>query len=97
MPEVDTLDNLGVLKAFKLTCTAAGPCKCQGATKLTYRSVSVLSGTGAPGSEKGTLVASGPAGTATLSFRGTRTSLGVSTGRWTLGKTTGMQRCQAHA
>ena len=88
--EVDKLDSLGVLKSFTLTCKATGPCKCQGATKLSYTSVSVLSGTGAPGHEKGTLVASGPAGSATLSFKGTRTALGVSTGTWLLGKTTGL-------
>jgi hypothetical protein len=88
--EVDSLDSLGVLKSFTLTCTATGLCKCQGTTKLTYRSVAVLSGTGASGHEKGTLTASGPAGSATLSFKGTRTSLGVSTGSWTLGKTTGL-------
>ncbi len=88
--EVDKLDQLGVLKSFTLTCTASGPCKCQGATKLTYKSVSVLSGTGASGHEKGTLVASGPTGSATLSLKGTRSSLGVSTGTWTLGKRTGL-------
>jgi hypothetical protein len=89
--EVDTLDKLGVLKSFILTCKATGPCKCQGATKLSYTSVSRLSGTGASGRETGTLVASGPAGSsATLNFKGTRTALGVSTGTWTLGKTTGM-------
>jgi hypothetical protein len=88
--EVDKLDSLGVLKSFTLTCKATGPCKCEGATKLTYTSVSVLSGTGAPGREKGTLVASGPAGSATLNFKGTRTALGVSTGTWTLGKTIGL-------
>jgi|SRR5579871_1567994 len=88
--EVDKLDSLGVLKSFTLTCKATGPCKCQGTTKLSYTSISVLSGTGAPGREKGTLLASGPAGSATLSFKGTRTALGVSTGTWTLGKTTGL-------
>jgi hypothetical protein len=87
--EVDTLDNLGVLKYFVLTCNASGPCKCQGATKISYTSVAKLSGTGASGREHGTLVASGPAGTVTLNILGTRTSLGVSTGDWTLGKTTG--------
>jgi hypothetical protein len=88
--EVDKLDSLGVLKSFTLTCKATGPCKCEGTTKLSYTSVSVLSGTGAAGHEKGTLVASGPAGSATLSFKGTRTALGVSTGTWTLAKTTGL-------
>ena len=88
--EVDKLDSLGVLKSFTLTCKAIGPCKCQGTTKLTYTSVSVLSGTGAPGHEKGTLVASGPAGSATLSFKGARTALGVSTGTWVLAKSTGL-------
>jgi hypothetical protein len=88
--EVDTLDKLGVLKSFTLTCKATGPCKCQGTTKLSYTSVSLLSGTGASGREHGTLVASGPAGSVTLNFKGTRTSLGVSTGTWTLDKTTGL-------
>ena len=88
--EVDKLDSLGVLKSFTLTCEATGPCKCRQATKLSYRSVSVLSGTGAPGHERGTLLASGPAGSVTLDFKGTRTALGVSTGTWTVGKTTGL-------
>jgi hypothetical protein len=87
--EVDTLDQLGVLKYFVLTCNASGPCKCQGATHLAYTSVARLSGTGASGREHGTLVASGPAGSVTLSFKGTLTSLGVGTGTWTLGKKTG--------
>jgi hypothetical protein len=88
--EVDTLDKLGVLKSFVLTCKATGPCKCQGTTKLNYTSVSKLSGTGASGREHGTLVASGPAGSVTLGFKGTRTALGVSTGTWTLLKKTGL-------
>jgi hypothetical protein len=87
--EVDTLDSLGVLKYFVLTCNAVGPCKCQGATKLSFASRARLSGTGASGRETGTLVASGPAGSATLMLKGTRTALGVSTGTWTLGKTKG--------
>ena len=52
--------------------------------------VAALPGTGAPGRESGSLVASGPAGSVTLLFRGARTALGQGSGTWTLGTVTGL-------
>jgi hypothetical protein len=86
-----TLDSNGALKSLTTTCTTSGSCKCAGATKLTYTSKILEPGNGAAGKESGTLVAASPNGTVTLNFAGKRTSLGVGTGAWTLGKVTGFK------
>ena len=48
-----------------------------------------------PGREGGTLVASGPTGSVTLLFTGTRTALGQGSGTWTLGQGDRLPRRQA--
>ena len=79
----------GPVLSLTLTCTASAACTCEGSTKLAYRSEAHLPGNGAPGRESGSLVASGPTGSVTLIFNGTRTALGQGSGTWTLGQVTG--------
>jgi hypothetical protein len=86
-----TLDPNGALKSLTTTCRTSGNCKCTTTTKLTYTSKILAPGNGASGKESGTLVATSPSGTVTLSFAGKRTSLGVGTGTWTLAKVTGFK------
>ena len=86
---MNKLDQNGAGLAQTETCTASSVCRCDGSTKFDYRGVAVLPGTGASGKESGMLVASGPAGSVTLLFKGTRTSLGQGTGTRTLGKVRG--------
>jgi hypothetical protein len=88
--QVNKLDQNGAMVAETVSCTASSACRCDGSTTLTYRDVAVLPGTGASGRESGSLVASGPAGSVTLLFKGTRTSLGQGTGTWTIGRVTGL-------
>jgi hypothetical protein len=78
---VNRLDQNGAMLAQTVTCTASAPCRCDGTAKLAYHGVAVHAGTGASGRESGSLVASGPAGSVTLLFKGTRTALGQGTGR----------------
>ncbi len=80
--EVKNLDALGALKSLSYTCTARS-------SKFAYNAKAAEPGTGASGHETGTLVATGPAGSVTLEFKGTRTADGVSSGTWLLGKVTG--------
>lgn len=80
--EVKHLDPLGVLKSLSYICTARN-------LTFVYKAQAAEPGTGAPGHEVGTLVASGPEGTVTLKLEGTRTALGISKGTWRLGKVTG--------
>jgi hypothetical protein len=94
--EVDTLDKNGALKYATNTCITSARCKCAGSTRLDFTTVERESGTGAPGRETGTLVASGPLGTVTLLLKGTQQAMmakGVSviqeTGLWAMGKVTG--------
>jgi hypothetical protein len=91
-----TLDSNGALKSLTTTCKTSGKCSCTGSsntgpTKLIYTSKILAPGNGASGKETGTLVATSPSGTVTLNFAGKRTSLGVGTGTWTLGKVTGFK------
>jgi hypothetical protein len=76
-------------------CTASSVCRCDGSTQLAYRGLAVLPGTGASGKESGMLVASGPAGSVTLLFKGTRTSLGAGHGNVDARKGQGPRRRQA--
>lgn len=87
--QANRLDANGALLSLTLTCTASAACTCEGSTKLAYRSEAHLRGNGAPGRESGSLVASGPTGSVTLLFIGTRTALGQGSGTWTLGQVTG--------
>ena len=87
---MNKLDHNGAMLAQTVTCTASPPCRCDEATKLAYHGIAVLRGTGASGKESGSLMASGPAGSGRLLFKGTRTALGQGTGTWTLGKVTGL-------
>ena len=80
--EVKHLDPLGALKSLSYTCTARN-------LTFVYKAKAAEPGTGAPGHEVGTLVASGPEGTVTLKLKGTRTADGISKGTWLLGKVTG--------
>ena len=89
--QVNKLDANGVLLSLTLTCTASSACRCEGSAKLAYRTTAGLPGTGASGTESGSLVASGPAGSVTLLLRGSRTALGQGSGTWTLGQVTGLQ------
>ena len=88
-PRSNRLDANGALLSLTLTCAASAACSCEGSTKLAYRSEAHLRGNGAPGRESGSLVASGPTGSVTLLFAGTRTALGQGSGTWTLGKVAG--------
>jgi hypothetical protein len=95
--EIDTLDHNGALASARNDCATTAKGKFAGATQLALATFEKESGTGAPGAEHGTLVATGPQGTVTLVLRGKReyltTPRGVSYiqewGTWTLGKVTG--------
>jgi hypothetical protein len=95
--EIDTLDHNGALAYAHNNCSTTVKGRFAGATQLALDTFEKESGTGAPGLEHGTLVATGPNGTVTLNLRGKReyltTPKGASfiqeTGTWTLGKVTG--------
>jgi hypothetical protein len=94
--ELDTLDHNGALASARNNCNAVAKGKFGGATQLTLTTFEQERGTGAPGVEHGTLVATGPQGTVTLQLRGKReylTAKGASeiqdSGTWTLGKVSG--------
>jgi len=95
--EIDTLDHNGALASARNECSTTARGKFAGATRLALASFEKERGTGAPGLEHGTLVATGPQGTVTLDLKGKReyltTSKGASyiqeSGTWTLGKVTG--------
>ncbi len=93
--QANRLDANGALLSLTLTCTASAACACEGSTKLAYSSEAHLRGNGAPGRESGSLVASGPTGSVTLLFSGTRTALGQGSGTWTLGEGDRLPRRQA--
>jgi hypothetical protein len=89
-------DHNGVVTSSTLTCQARAACSCQGATRLVYETATVSPGNGASGKEKGTLVATGPHGSVTLSLVGVRATTGpgvaMSKGTWTLGNVSGVAR-----
>jgi hypothetical protein len=87
--QTNKLDGNGVLVSSTVTCDATGTCKCLAGTTLAYHVVSRSPGTGADGREQGRLTATSAEGTVRLSLLGVRTAAGVSTGKWTLGRTTG--------
>jgi hypothetical protein len=97
--EIDTLDHNGALAFAHNNCSTTAKGKFAGATQLALVTFEKESGTGAPGIEHGTLVATGPQGTVTLNLRGKRQNMttpkGASfieeSGTWTLGKVTGYQ------
>jgi len=84
------LDHNGALLSTTIVCNATANCKCGGATKLVYKTTAAEPGNGGNGREAGTFVASGPQGTVTLNFKGTRTALGDAKGTWTLGPVKGL-------
>ncbi len=88
------LDHNGALLSTTIVCNATANCKCAGATKLVYKTTAAEPGNGASGRESGTFVASGPQGTVTLNFKGTRTALGDGQGSWTLGPVKGLTGVQ---
>jgi hypothetical protein len=100
--EIDTLDHNGALASARNECSTVAKGKFAGATQLALDTFEKESGTGAPGLEHGTLLATGPQGSVTLNLRGKReymtTPKGASyiqeTGTWTLGKVTGYQGVQ---
>jgi hypothetical protein len=100
--EIDTLDHNGALASARNNCATAAKGKFAGATQLGLATFEKESGTGAPGLEHGTLVATGPQGTVTLNLRGKReyltTPKGASyiqeSGTWTLGQVKGFQGVQ---
>lgn len=87
--ELDKVDSNGALVSATISCSTTGACSCAGRTKLVYTSTATEPGNGASGRERGSLVASGPAGSVTLNLTGVRTGVGDGKGRWTLGKVTG--------
>jgi hypothetical protein len=95
--EIDTLDHNGALASEKNDCVTLAKGKFAGSTLLALTTTEKDSGTGAPGLEHGTLVATGPQGSVTLSLRGKRSYMTTAkgnpyiqeTGTWTLGKVTG--------
>ena len=95
--EIDTLDHNGALASEKNECVTTAKGEFAGATLLALSTSEKDSGTGAPGIEHGTLVATGPQGSVTLNLRGKRTYMTTAkgnpyiqeTGTWTLGKVTG--------
>ena len=97
--ELDTLDHNGALAYAHNNCSTVAKGKFAGATQLSLETFEKESGTGAPGLEHGTLVATGPKGTVTLNLKGKRqyltTPKGASfiqeSGTWTLGNVTGYQ------
>jgi hypothetical protein len=97
--ETDTLDHNGALAFAHNDCSTVAKGKFAGATQLTLATFEKETGTGAPGAEHGTLVATGPQGTVTLVLKGKReyltTPKGASyiqdSGTWTLGKVTGYE------
>jgi hypothetical protein len=97
--EIDTLDHNGALAYAHNNCSTTAKGKFTGATQLALETFEKESGTGAPGLEHGTLVATGPQGSVTLNLKGKReyltTPKGASfiqeSGTWTLGKVTGYQ------
>lgn len=95
--EIDTLDNNGALASARNNCSTVAKGKFAGASQLALATFEKERGTGSPGIEHGTLVATGPQGSVTLDLRGKReyltTPKGASyiqdSGTWTLGKVTG--------
>jgi hypothetical protein len=87
----DKLDANGALLSTTIVCNASAACSCAGSTKLTYTTTSVQAGNGNPGPEHGSFVASGPTGSATLEFKGSRSALGAGKGTWTLGTVKGFK------
>jgi hypothetical protein len=83
------LNGNGVLTRTTETCDASGACSCPAGTQLTYHVVTMSPGTGVKGHEKGSLRASGPAGSAIISLVGSRTADGTSNGSWALGSHSG--------
>jgi hypothetical protein len=100
--EIDTLDHNGALASARNNCSTVAKGKFAGATQLALATFEKESGTGAPGLQHGTLVATGPEGSVTLNLRGKReyltTPKGASyiqeSGTWTLGKVTGYEGVQ---
>jgi hypothetical protein len=100
--ELDTLDQNGALASAHNNCNTVAKGKFGGASQLALATFEKESGTGAPGVEHGTLVATGPKGSVTLNLRGKREYLtspkGASyildSGTWTLGNVTGYQGVQ---
>jgi hypothetical protein len=80
-----SLDANGAVTSSTLTCDANGR---SGSTRLTYATMTVAPGNGAPGRETGTLTARGALSSVTLDLAGTR-SVGTSNGHWTLGAAKG--------
>ena len=70
--ETDTLDHNGALASARNDCSTVAKGKFAGATQLNLTTFEKESGTGAPGLEHGTLVATGPQGSVTLNLRGKR-------------------------
>ncbi len=87
--ETDTLDANGALKSATIACTGLGKCACEGSTQLDYSVKAVEPGTGAPGTERGTLTASGPTGMLRFELHGKHSALGAGTGTWKLVKAVG--------
>jgi hypothetical protein len=92
--ETDTFDSNGALKSASIACAAATSCACAGSTQLTYTVTAVEPGNGAPGRERGTLTATGPAGTLTFLLKGKHAAIGSGTGTWQLVKTLGYKGVQ---
>jgi hypothetical protein len=95
--EIDTLDHNGALASARNNCATTAKGRFAGATQLALGTFEKESGTGAPGLEHGTLVATGSQGSVTLNLHGKRTYMTTAkgtpyiqeTGTWTLGKVTG--------
>jgi hypothetical protein len=91
--EIDTLDHNGALASARNNCATTAKGRFAGATQLALGTFEKESGTGAPGLEHGTLVATGSQGSVTLNLHGKRTYMTTAkgtpyiqeTGTWTLG------------
>ena len=92
--ETDKLDQNGALKSASILCKGAGKCACQGSPKLAYSVTAVEPGNGAPGTEHGTITATGPTGTLTFALSGKHSAIGGGTGTWKLIKTVGYKGVQ---
>ena len=89
----DRLDANGVITSSTFLCKATGVCYCSSRkTRLAFASRWTSPGTGAPGPERGTIIATDANATATLQISGTRNGSGQSRGTWVLGKVTGLPR-----
>ena len=88
-------NDVGVVDKSTVTCNASGRCACDGLSTVSYQTIAISAGNGANGLEHGFIELTGSRGSLVLKLRGEATSLGASTGTWSLGKATGAVASEA--